>query len=88
MEPAAIIRDIHQLNHQLERFERKYGLLSRTFYETYTAGQEPVCGTSVLDFAEWAGLYEIWCDRQKSYVELVKRLRERDTNLFNHIQSV
>jgi len=27
-----ILQDIHHLNHELERFERKYGVMSYAFY--------------------------------------------------------
>ena len=69
MEFEAIIQDIHRLNHALERFERKYGVMSQTFYEVYNAGEEPEDDAWVLDFEEWAGLYEVWCDRQQAYVD-------------------
>jgi hypothetical protein len=32
MELTTLVQDIHRLNHQLERFERKYGVMSETFY--------------------------------------------------------
>jgi hypothetical protein len=35
MELTALVQDIHRLNHELERFERKYGIMSDTFYESY-----------------------------------------------------
>jgi hypothetical protein len=87
MERVSVIRDIHRLNHQLERFERKHSLMSRTFYEIYSAGQEPLDDTCILDFAEWAGLYEIWRDRQRAYAKLVERLRENDVDLYGQLQS-
>jgi hypothetical protein len=64
MELATLVQDIHRLNHELERLERKYGLMSETFYESYTAGEEPEDDAWVLDFEKWAGLYEVWLDRQ------------------------
>jgi hypothetical protein len=36
-----IIADIHALHEDLEVYERKYGVLSETFYELYTKGEEP-----------------------------------------------
>ena len=36
MELAVLVQDIHRLNHELERFERKYRLMSETFYELYS----------------------------------------------------
>ncbi len=37
---------------------------SETFYESYSTGKEPENDAWVLDFEKWAGLYEVWCDRQ------------------------
>jgi hypothetical protein len=88
MELATIVQDIHRLGHQLERFERKYNMMSETFYELYCAGQEPEDEAWVLDFAEWAGLYEVWRGRQQTYREMVDLLREQDPNLFRQIQPV
>lgn len=33
-----IIADIHALREDLEAYERKYGVLSETFYESYLNG--------------------------------------------------
>ena len=71
MELTTVVQDIHRLGHQLELFERKYNMMSQTFYEEYCAGQEPEDDAWVLDFAEWAGLYETWRDRQTAYTEIV-----------------
>ena len=87
MEPATVIQEIHRLNHQLERFERKYSLMSCTFYQAYSAGQEPVDDACILDFAEWAGLYETWRDRQRTYAELVDHLRKNGVTFFGPVQS-
>ena len=60
---TTLVQDIHRLNHTLEHFERQYGMLSPTFYELYNTGVEPENDAWVLDFEEWAGLYEVWCNR-------------------------
>ena len=54
-----IIADIHALNEDLEVYERKYGVLSETFYELYQSGEEPENEAWVLDWADWAGAYKI-----------------------------
>ncbi len=36
-----VVRDIHALAADLENYERKYGILSETFYKAYLAGEEP-----------------------------------------------
>ena len=62
-----IIADIHALNEDLETYERKYGVLSETFYELYLSGAEPDDETWVLDWADWAGAYKILLRRQEQY---------------------
>jgi hypothetical protein len=77
MELAVLVQDIHRLSHELERLERKYGIMSATFYEWYTSGEEPANDAWVLDFEKWAGLYEVWCDRQRAYSEALKTVRRQ-----------
>lgn len=86
MELAAIVQDIHRLNHELERFERKYGVMSYTFYESYSTGEEPEDDAWVLDFEKWAGLYEVWRDRQQAYEEAMQRIRKKQPSLSKVIQ--
>ena len=62
-----IMADIHALNEDLEAYERKYGVLSETFYESYTNGEEPEEETWVLDWADWAGAYKILLRRREQY---------------------
>ena len=88
MELATLVQDIHRLNHQLERLERKYGVMSETFYESYTAGEEPADDAWVLDFEKWAGLYEVWRDRQRAYRQAVEQIRSQEPSLSQIIQPV
>jgi len=69
-----ILQDIHALEEDLLVFERKYGVLSETFYESYQRGEEPEDDAWVLDWSEWAGTYEILLDRQAQYHEAVRSL--------------
>lgn len=41
MQLDEILRDIHPLEVDLQNYERKYGVLSETFYESYCQGEEP-----------------------------------------------
>jgi hypothetical protein len=59
-----IIQDIHALEEDLLRFERKYGVLTETFYQSYLQGEEPADDTWVLDWSEWAGSYKALQERQ------------------------
>lgn len=38
-----------------------------TLCASYIAGEEPGDDAWVLDFEKWAGLYEVWRDRQQAY---------------------
>lgn len=69
-----VVRDIHALESDLENYERKYGILSETFYEAYTAGEEPAEDAWVLDWSDWAGAYEIWLHRREQYQDLIRTL--------------
>ncbi len=42
-----IVQDIHVLEGELQTFERKYGVLSKTFYELHMESEEPDCGARV-----------------------------------------
>ena len=69
-----VMRDIHALEADLENYERKYGILSETFYEAYRAGQEPADDAWMLDWTDWAGAYEISLRRRHEYQELMGSL--------------
>lgn len=62
-----ILNDIHSLEEDLVYFERKYGIRSETFYTAYVSGEEPDDDARVLDFTEWAGVYQSWLARQADY---------------------
>lgn len=69
-----VVRDIHALESDLENYERKYGVLSETFYEAYQAGEEPSDDAWVLDWSDWAGAYEVWLHRREQYREMIRNL--------------
>jgi hypothetical protein len=69
-----IVRDIHALEADLENYKRKYGILSETFYEAYSMGEEPADDAWVLDWSDWAGAYEIWLRRRQQYQDLIPYL--------------
>jgi len=81
-----IIADIHALNEDLEVYERKYGVLSETFYELYLSGEEPEEETWVLDWADWAGAYKILLRRQEQYRRTIEALREQTLSLADVIE--
>ncbi len=69
-----ILRDIHALEEDLLMFERKYGVLSETFYEAYQQGEEPADDAWVLDWSEWAATYELLQERREQYRTAVRHL--------------
>ena len=81
-----IIADIHALTEDLEVYERKYGVLSETFYESYMNGEEPEDDSWVLDWADWAGAYKILLRRQEEYRRTIKSLREQSKALVDVIE--
>jgi len=69
------LADIHALQRQMLDFEGRHGGRSDVFYAPYCSGEEPVDDAWVLDFSEWAGVYEAWMERQAEYREAVDRER-------------
>jgi hypothetical protein len=76
-----ILADIHAINADLEAYERKYGVLSETFYEAYLSGEEPEDDNWVLDWADWAGAYKILLRRQAQYRSVIQDLRKQSETL-------
>jgi hypothetical protein len=65
-----IIADIDALTEDVAVYERKYGVLSATFYEAYMNGAEPEDDSWVLDWADLAGAYKILLRRQEQLARL------------------
>jgi hypothetical protein len=76
-----VISDIHALNEDLEAYERKYGVLSETFYEFYARGEEPEDESWVLDWSDWAGAYKILLRRKEQYNRAIQGLREQSPTI-------
>lgn len=68
-----LLADIHSLEEDLMRFERKYGVRSETFYAAYQSGEEPEEDAWVLDFGEWASVYRTFLLRQAEYRNEIQR---------------
>ena len=62
-----ILQDIHAMEEDLLVYERKYGIPTETFYESYMRGEEPEEIAWVPDWSMWAGAHEILKDRQERY---------------------
>jgi len=61
------IQDIHGLNAELTRLEKRYNLLSDDFYHLYKAGELE----QNRDFIKWVGFYEAKTEREARYRELM-----------------
>jgi len=72
-----ILQDIHAVEEDLLMYERKYGVLSDTFYELYANGEEPDDDAWVLDWADWAGSYQIWLRRRAQYQQIILDLKKQ-----------
>lgn len=83
---SEIIEDIHALTHDVEVYERKYGVLSDTFYEIYVSGEEPEDDAWVLDWADWAGAYKILLRRRTQYQQTIENIRQQNTSLTQILQ--
>jgi hypothetical protein len=81
-----IIADIHALYEDLEVYERKYGVLSETFYELYTSGEEPEDEAWILDWADWAGAYQLLLRRQEQYRSTIQALQTQTQSLVTIIE--
>lgn len=81
-----IIEDLHALNEDLGVYERKYGVLSETFYELYASGVEPEHEEWTLDWADWAGAYQIWLRRKEQYQRTMQTLRTQSSSLTDVIE--
>jgi hypothetical protein len=74
---AEILQDIHALQEDLLMYERKYGILSEAFYESYTQGDEPPDDAWVLDWTGWAATYQILERRRAQYLKQIHLLQQQ-----------
>jgi hypothetical protein len=81
MELDDILQDIHTLEDEMRTYERKYGVLSETFYESYTSGEEPPDDAWVRDWTAWASAYKVWTRRHEQYQAAIQSLRVETQSL-------
>ncbi len=82
---SEILQDIHALQEDLLLYERKYNILTETFYESYMQGDEPPDDAWMIDWNMWAGTYETWLDRKQRYQQAMDTLR-RETALVHVLE--
>ena len=71
-----LLEDIYALEDELRSYERKYGVLSETFYASYQSGEEPPCDAWVRDWTAWGSAYELWRQRCDRYRAAIRALRD------------
>jgi hypothetical protein len=81
-----IIEDIHALTERCAMYERKFGVLSETFYESYLNGEEPADEDWVLDWAGWAGAYKVLLRRREQYHHAIEGIRNQMPRLADVIE--
>lgn len=54
-----MLHDIYALEDEMRVCERKYGVLSETFYQAYASGEEPPQDEWVRDWTVWASAYKL-----------------------------
>ena len=72
-----ILQDIHALEDELGAYERKYNVLSETFYEAYLNGEEPADDAWVRDWTAWASAYRLWLRRREQYRATIAQLQRQ-----------
>jgi hypothetical protein len=70
-----VLQEIHTLEDELRTYERKYGVLSETFYESYMSGEEPPDDAWIRDWTAWASAYKVWLRWREQYQTAIQFLR-------------
>ncbi len=81
-----IVQDIYALEDEMRTYERKYGVLTETFYEAYRAGEEPFEEAWVRDWTAWASAYQIWMRRRRQYQDAIGALRAETQTISQMIE--
>jgi hypothetical protein len=81
-----ILQDIYALEDEMRAYERKYGVLSETFYESYIKGEEPPNEAWVRDWTAWASAYQVWLRRREQYQAAIGSLRTKTRTIAEMIE--
>jgi len=76
MELKTIISDMTQLEAELSRFEKKFGVKSSDFYRAITMGELDefdALDEYRMEFVEWLALYKTWLSLDEKYRQLIAR---------------
>jgi cell division protein FtsB len=80
-----LLHDIHLLEDELRAYERKYNVLSETFYEAYQNGEEPPDDAWVLEWTAWASAYKLLQRRREQYQIAIEKLRQESDSIADMI---
>jgi len=83
-----LVQDIYALEEEMRTYERKYGVLSDTFYESYVRGEEPPDEAWVRDWTAWASAYKLWRRRREQYQAAIRLLRAEDQTIADMIARI
>jgi hypothetical protein len=72
-----LLHDVHALEDELQTYERKYGMLSEIFYESFERGEEPPDNASLRDWMAWASAYKIWLRRREQHRAALRALAKQ-----------
>jgi hypothetical protein len=81
-----LLHDIYALEDEVRSYERKYGVLSETFYESYSAGEEPAQDSWLRDWTAWASAYQLLQERKELYRFSLNQLRAQGETTVGMIQ--
>jgi hypothetical protein len=71
MEVDDILDDIYAMEGIIKKYEKKYGITSRTFYTLYRAGKlDDSDFERTREFSDWASAYAIKLEREQEFEEL------------------
>ena len=76
-----VLLDIHALEDEMRTYERKYGVLTETFYESFQRGEEPPDNASLRDWMAWSSAHELWARRREQYRRAIQTLAQQTPNL-------
>ena len=82
-----LMQDIIALEEDLLMYERKYGIPSEIFYESFSQGDEPPDDAWVLDWGGWAATYQILQRRRQGFTAQIQVLQQQ-TSLIAVIEKV
>jgi len=72
---SAILDDLEAADQALHKFERRYWISSKRFYELYSQGTLDN-GEHRQDFSEWAGYYKLKLKRETALEQLSQQRLE------------